>query len=225
MDAALDHARRLVLRAAWMKDRGIANTREASAAKAYGPPVAERVIRRAIQIMGPDGASEKLPGREVASRREDLRHLRGLGAGHAHHDQPRADGRGRRARLSGRREEERMSDPQTATSTTTRGAGCSACSARRSSTPRCSPPSASASSIARGSTSATSPRSTEPGDFRMRELGARRIVFVRGKDRVVRALLNSCTHRGAEVCRERSGNANSFQCFYHGWTYRRTTAA
>ena len=45
------------------------------------------------------------------------------------------------------------------------------------------------------------------GDFRMRELGARRIVFVRGKDRVVRALLNSCTHRGAEVCREKSGNA------------------
>jgi p-cumate 2,3-dioxygenase alpha subunit len=59
----------------------------------------------------------------------------------------------------------------------------------------------------------------EPGDFRMRELGLRRIVFVRGKDRVVRALLNSCTHRGAEVCRERSGNANSFQCFYHGWTF------
>jgi p-cumate 2,3-dioxygenase alpha subunit len=58
-----------------------------------------------------------------------------------------------------------------------------------------------------------------PGDFRMRELGARRIVFVRGKDGVVRALLNSCTHRGAEVCRERAGNANSFQCFYHGWTF------
>ncbi len=59
----------------------------------------------------------------------------------------------------------------------------------------------------------------QPGDFRLRELGARRIVFVRGKDGVVRALLNSCTHRGAEVCRERSGNANSFQCFYHGWTF------
>jgi alkylation response protein AidB-like acyl-CoA dehydrogenase len=59
MDAALDHARRMVLRAAWMKDRKIPNTREASAAKAYGPPIAERVIRRAMQIMGPDGASER----------------------------------------------------------------------------------------------------------------------------------------------------------------------
>jgi alkylation response protein AidB-like acyl-CoA dehydrogenase len=59
MDAALDHARRLVLRAAWMKDQRVKNTREASAAKAYGPPIAERVIRRAMQIMGPDGISER----------------------------------------------------------------------------------------------------------------------------------------------------------------------
>ena len=59
MDTALDHGRRLVLRAAWMKDQRIQNTREASAAKAYGPPIAERVIRRAMQIMGPDGASER----------------------------------------------------------------------------------------------------------------------------------------------------------------------
>jgi acyl-CoA dehydrogenase len=59
MDTALDHARRMVLRAAWMKDRKIPNTREASAAKAFGPPVAERVIRRSMQIMGPDGTSER----------------------------------------------------------------------------------------------------------------------------------------------------------------------
>ncbi len=60
----------------------------------------------------------------------------------------------------------------------------------------------------------------QPGDFRVRELGARRVIFVRGRDGVVRALLNACTHRGAEVCRERGGHANSFQCFYHGWTFR-----
>jgi acyl-CoA dehydrogenase len=59
MDDALNHARRLVLRACWMKDQGLANTRESAAAKAYGPPVAERVIRRSLQIMGPDGASEQ----------------------------------------------------------------------------------------------------------------------------------------------------------------------
>ena len=59
MEDALAHARRLVLRACWMKDRGLPNTRAAAAAKAYGPPVAERVIRRALQIMGSDGASER----------------------------------------------------------------------------------------------------------------------------------------------------------------------
>jgi phenylpropionate dioxygenase-like ring-hydroxylating dioxygenase large terminal subunit len=35
----------------------------------------------------------------------------------------------------------------------------------------------------------------------------------------VRALINSCRHRGALVCREREGNARQFQCIYHGWTY------
>lgn len=60
----------------------------------------------------------------------------------------------------------------------------------------------------------------EHGDYRMRDLGTRRVIFVRGSDGVVRALLNACTHRGAEVCRQRSGNAKSFQCFYHGWTFR-----
>lgn len=61
---------------------------------------------------------------------------------------------------------------------------------------------------------------SEAGAFRLRDLGRRRILFVRGRDGVVRGFLNSCTHRGAEVCRERSGVANSFQCFYHGWTFR-----
>jgi p-cumate 2,3-dioxygenase alpha subunit len=58
------------------------------------------------------------------------------------------------------------------------------------------------------------------GDYRLRDLGTRRVIFVRGSDGAVRAFLNSCTHRGAEVCRQRTGNAKSFQCFYHGWTFR-----
>ena len=30
---------------------------------------------------------------------------------------------------------------------------------------------------------------------------------------------NSCTHRGAVVCRQDSGNSKVFQCFYHAWTF------
>src|SRR5260370_22997909 len=36
----------------------------------------------------------------------------------------------------------------------------------------------------------------------------------------VRALLNVCSHRGKRLCRAASGNAASFACAYHGWTYR-----
>ncbi len=33
------------------------------------------------------------------------------------------------------------------------------------------------------------------------------------------AFFNVCPHRGAQVCRERKGNAKSHQCFYHGWVF------
>ena len=41
----------------------------------------------------------------------------------------------------------------------------------------------------------------EPGDFRRRKVGGRQLMFVRGSDGEVRALYNSCTHRGARVCK------------------------
>jgi p-cumate 2,3-dioxygenase alpha subunit len=59
----------------------------------------------------------------------------------------------------------------------------------------------------------------EPGDFVRRKVAGRPLVFVRGRDGEVRAFYNSCTHRGARVCRQDHGNAKSFQCFYHAWTF------
>jgi phenylpropionate dioxygenase-like ring-hydroxylating dioxygenase large terminal subunit len=32
-------------------------------------------------------------------------------------------------------------------------------------------------------------------------------------------MLNTCRHRGAEVCREKVGTRKVFTCFYHGWAY------
>ena len=58
-----------------------------------------------------------------------------------------------------------------------------------------------------------------PGDFVRRKVAGRPLIFVRGRDGTVRALYNSCTHRGARVCRQDAGNAKSFQCFYHAWTF------
>ncbi len=58
-----------------------------------------------------------------------------------------------------------------------------------------------------------------PGDFRARRVAGRPIILVRGTDGQVRVLLNTCSHRGAQVCRERAGTAKTFQCAYHAWTY------
>ena len=57
------------------------------------------------------------------------------------------------------------------------------------------------------------------GDYRSRKVAGRPIILVRGDDNTVRVLLNTCTHRGAVVCRTKMGNARTFQCPYHAWTY------
>ncbi len=58
-----------------------------------------------------------------------------------------------------------------------------------------------------------------PGDYRRRTVARRPVFMVRGSDGVVRVLLNTCTHRGALVCRRDEGTAEVFQCFYHAWTF------
>jgi phenylpropionate dioxygenase-like ring-hydroxylating dioxygenase large terminal subunit len=62
----------------------------------------------------------------------------------------------------------------------------------------------------------------QPGDFIVRDLATLNasVVIARGKDGVIRAFHNTCSHRGvALVCQER-GNALTWRCPYHAWTYR-----
>lgn len=59
MDAAVQSIRYLARRTAWKVDHHLPHAREASLAKAYGPPIAEKVIGRVLQWMGPDGYSEE----------------------------------------------------------------------------------------------------------------------------------------------------------------------
>lgn len=56
-------------------------------------------------------------------------------------------------------------------------------------------------------------------DFVTRNVGGRELIFNRDRAGVVRAFLNTCPHRGAMVVREKKGNALSFRCFYHGWSF------
>jgi salicylate 5-hydroxylase large subunit len=57
------------------------------------------------------------------------------------------------------------------------------------------------------------------GDFRRTVVGERSVIMVRNKDGGVSAFENVCAHRGAQFCRERSGNAKGFHCPYHHWNY------
>ncbi|HTW87582.1 MAG TPA: aromatic ring-hydroxylating dioxygenase subunit alpha [Candidatus Binataceae bacterium] len=59
----------------------------------------------------------------------------------------------------------------------------------------------------------------KPGDFIARDVGGRPLILCHGSDGELRVLINSCTHRGAQLCREPAGNARTFQCFYHAWTF------
>jgi len=59
----------------------------------------------------------------------------------------------------------------------------------------------------------------KPGDFVTRQVGGRNILFARDGKGNLKAMLNTCPHRGAQVCREKHGSAKSFQCFYHGWVF------
>jgi p-cumate 2,3-dioxygenase alpha subunit len=57
------------------------------------------------------------------------------------------------------------------------------------------------------------------GDFVTRTIARRNILVTKGTDGAINAFFNTCPHRGATVCRERSGNSKNFQCFYHGWVF------
>jgi p-cumate 2,3-dioxygenase alpha subunit len=59
-----------------------------------------------------------------------------------------------------------------------------------------------------------------PGDYVRRPVGGRPVFMVRGaRSGQVHVFHNTCPHRGAVVCRHKSGNSKVFQCFYHAWSF------
>lgn len=59
----------------------------------------------------------------------------------------------------------------------------------------------------------------DSGDFRLSMIGRQPVIVTRDADNSVNVFFNACRHRGVTVCQEERGNARSFTCAYHGWTY------
>ena len=66
------------------------------------------------------------------------------------------------------------------------------------------------------------------GDYKLSWVGERQVIMVRdrvapkdrGVDTGVRVVENRCAHRGVRFCQQPQGNARSFVCPYHQWTYK-----
>ena len=59
----------------------------------------------------------------------------------------------------------------------------------------------------------------EKNDFLTTMIGRQSIFIARNKDGVLNAFLNACSHKGAMLCRHKSGNRSSYTCPFHGWTF------
>ncbi|MBE7940733.1 MULTISPECIES: aromatic ring-hydroxylating dioxygenase subunit alpha [Ramlibacter] len=66
------------------------------------------------------------------------------------------------------------------------------------------------------------------GDYRLSHVGERQVIMVRDRvaprerdtDPGIRVVENRCAHRGVRFCQQQHGNARSFVCPYHQWTYK-----
>jgi phenylpropionate dioxygenase-like ring-hydroxylating dioxygenase large terminal subunit len=59
----------------------------------------------------------------------------------------------------------------------------------------------------------------EAGDYVTRRIGRQPVIVSRAADGSLHVLSNRCAHRGNRICNLERGNASSFRCPYHGWTY------
>ncbi|WEW95876.1 benzoate 1,2-dioxygenase large subunit [Pseudomonas nitroreducens] len=59
----------------------------------------------------------------------------------------------------------------------------------------------------------------EKNDFLTTMIGRQSVFIARNKDGVLNAFLNACSHKGAMLCRQKSGNRSSYTCPFHGWTF------
>jgi len=57
------------------------------------------------------------------------------------------------------------------------------------------------------------------GDFVVRSVAGRNLIFQHTRKGEYKAIYNACTHRGAAVCWDKKGNTKVHSCRYHGWVF------
>ena len=62
----------------------------------------------------------------------------------------------------------------------------------------------------------------KPHSYLSVRMGQRPLLLTRDRNGALHGIFNRCSHRGATICRDEAGVAKSFQCPYHGWTFRNT---
>ena len=59
----------------------------------------------------------------------------------------------------------------------------------------------------------------KPNDFVMKSIGPEPVLMTRDARGEIHLMHNRCPHRGNRVCDKHRGNARTFTCNYHGWTF------
>ncbi|MDR7330088.1 benzoate 1,2-dioxygenase large subunit [Corynebacterium guangdongense] len=57
------------------------------------------------------------------------------------------------------------------------------------------------------------------GDYFTTNIGRQPVMITRSKDGNLNCLINSCSHRGAMLCRKKTDNRTTLTCPFHGWTF------
>lgn len=58
-----------------------------------------------------------------------------------------------------------------------------------------------------------------PGDYKAMDAGGVPVILARNEQGEVKAFVNMCSHRGAQLMDEGCGNTHRFTCPYHAWSY------
>src|SRR5579864_380697 len=59
----------------------------------------------------------------------------------------------------------------------------------------------------------------QPHDFYTTMIGRQPVILIRDENGAIGGFINTCPHRGATLCQERSGHRKTLTCPYHGWCF------